>query len=267
MSVYFVEPHELLGEPALVAEVARHEPVVGQLIRRFDLAGTTLMSVGSGIGYAEAAFLQGGIRRAFLFDIDEHGTLEPRLRHLHRPERPDTPFTFFIEDFVERSRRPDGLPPIDFLYVSSFTPDEMRREEIAAAHRRLAAAGADLDPDWPAETSPVHEAVLAAIDRCLEPGGFFILQSSYAGVDVLRNPGYVRQWARTLEEHEVTLLESYCFRAAPGVTLWIGVKERASGGDAGALAARLALSTRPPLTRFHARAELTDCSISQVVGA
>jgi len=261
MSVYRVEPDDLMAAFGLGDLVAACDPVVGQLVERFDLAGKTLMSVGAGCAHEEAALLRHGMRRALLFDIDPESSIEPTLRRLHRPDRTQAPFVYVVADFLAAPPPQEDLEGIDVLYFSGFTPDELRRGEISERHRRSArphpSADQHADPHWPAATSPVHDVVPRAIDRYLEDGGLFVLQSYTAGVDVLRNPGYVSQWRDVLGRHRVALIEVYYFRAAPGVTLWIGMKQ--AGG-----VALPDLTARPPLTRFHARAQLEDCSIARL---
>jgi hypothetical protein len=256
MNVYRVDPEALVAAFDVVALTAVAEPVVGQLVERFDLAGKTLLSIGAGTAWEEAAFLRRGLREAVLVDAER--ALEPTLRRL---DRPGAPLCYVVGDFLRSPPPREALGPIDVLYFSGFTPDELRRGEVTERHRRAAAprrwwARRD-DPDWPAAESPLHDAVLGAIDRYLRDGGLLIVQSYCAGVDVLHNPGYVARWRDVLRRHRVTLLETYYVRAAPGVTLWIGAKPPIP-------AALVDLAHRPPLTRFHARAQLEDCSIARL---
>src|SRR5262249_3848758 len=162
----------------------------------------------------------------FLFDIDESGALEPALRRIHRPDRTGAPIVYRIADFVEAQCPRTELDRIDLLYFSSFTPDEMRRRDVAERHRRHGRADERgvAAPAAPEDPSPLHDVVRKGIDLSPPAGGTFILQSYYAGVDPRRNPNYVRQWKQVLRQHGVTLIESYHFSAAPGITLWIGRK-------------------------------------------
>jgi hypothetical protein len=267
MSVYFVEPNQLMQELALTELVDICEPVINQLVERFDLAGKTLMSVGAGGAHEEAAFLRSGMRRAFLFDIDEYSTVEPVLRRISQQSQTSARFVYSVDDFLKIQPSESYLEPIDVLYFSSFTPDELRRGEISEQYRGQPQAKLpEADPHWPAGVDPLHEIVLKAIDRHLTSGGIFILQSYCAGVDVLSNPSYVRQWQQVLQRHKVALVEIYYFRAAPAVTLWVGVKQHGRACAEHALRSGMAdLLKRPPLTRFHARAQLQDCSIAQLI--
>lgn len=266
---FFVRPDALARRMAIEGLVERCVPVVRQLVDRFDLAGRSMLSIGPGAGYEEIAMLRCGLARAQFLDIDEHGTLAAHLAAIDEPSAEDAAIQYRLGDFcTEGNRLRAGCDRVGLLYVSSFTPDELRRAEIAGAHRRRRVArwwnrGRIA---WPARTSPVHESLLTAIDRDLAEDGVFVLQSFYGGIEPLANPDYVDEWRRALAAHDVHLLEGYSLRAAAGATLWIGQK-LPRGGRVGVeerlAARRRTLAARPPLTRFHARAELADTAILQ----
>jgi hypothetical protein len=222
MAAYFVETDDLIRElssadqgsrgwPGIDVEqrVTICEPIVDQLVERFDLTGKTLMSVGPGTAHEEVALLRKGMRRAFLFDIDEKGIIEPALRRIGKAKKEDSPIVYFIGDFVTQRPSPNELESIDVLYFSGFTPDELRRVEISERHRQQTdpqslssrSQKAVTDPDWPEGVSPLHEVVLKAIDLYLADGGLFILQSFCAGFSLIRNPSYVNQWEQVLQHH------------------------------------------------------------------
>jgi hypothetical protein len=265
---YYLEPGALAKRLALDGLVEQCGPPIRQLIERFDLSGRNLMSVGAGGAFEEIAFLQNGVRRAFLFDIDEHNSLTGILPTLGSPAPTSAPIVYTLDDFTRVQPDSDHLGPIGLLYFSGFTPDEMHRGAIHRAHIAALRAGGSSrrhgDPDWPADATPLHPIVLTAIDRYLADEGIVIIQSYFDGIDVLANPGYVEAWVRSLAKHHVALLEGYCFRASSAVTLWIGLKITSNGsrGDRGRLnEARHRLEMRPPLTRFHGRAMLEDKTI------
>ena len=266
-TTYYLEPKALATRLALDGLVEQCGLPIRQLIARFDLAGRSLMSVGAGGAFEEIAFLQNGMRRAFLFDIDEHNSLTSILPTLQSPSPAAAPIVYTLDDFTKVQPDSDLLGPIGLLYFSGFTPDEMHRGAIHRAHIAALRSGGERrhgDPDWPAKASPLHPIVLTAIDRYLPDDGIVIIQSYFDGIDVLANPGYVEQWARSLAEHHVALLEGYCFRASSAVTLWIGIKLAADGARSGRgrlSEARERLEMRPPLTRFHGRAMLEDKTI------
>lgn len=269
---FLLEPDDLSKRLGLEPLIEACVPVVRELVDRFDLRGRNLMSVGAGGGFEEIAFLKNGVRRAFLFDIDEHGQLQNILPQLHRPGNLNAPIAYVLDDFTKVQPQRSDLEPIDFLYFSSFTPDELRRSQIrdeymapnsliAKCQQKLRAS----DPNWPDATSPIHEIITAAIDQYLVDGGIFVLQSYCGGISPTWNPGYVTQWQRTLAAHDVELLEAYCFVVAPGVTLWVGQKCKAPGAerDEKIKQTRSSLTNRPPLMTFHGRAELEDKTITR----
>ena len=173
-----------------------------------------------------------------------------------------------LEDFTKVQPDRADLEPIDLLYFSGFTPDEQRRGEKRLAHQvkrkakrnALARLLVD-DPAWPADTSPLHEIVLLAIERYLIVGGILIIQSYCDGINPRTNAGYVAAWEAILRQCGVTLLEGYCFAAAPAVTLWIGIKIKDAGPAHGAhhlAELRRTLAGRLPLQCFHGRAQVDD---------
>lgn len=272
---YFVQPYAMAKRLALEPYVELCLPAAKELVARYGLQGSNLMSVGAGGANEEIALLKAGMRRAFLFDIDEHNTLTSILPALHDPAARDAPIVYVLDDFTKTQPAQGDMDPIQVLYFSGFTPDEQRRGVFRTAHieamklnrlRSLLPFQPKHDPNWPPETNPLHDVVLAAMDGYLEDNGFFVLQSYCDGVDALWNPGYVLQWQQCLAEHNVALLEGYAFKAAPGVTLWVGVKlsPNASKPTADRVAElRKRLETRPKLTQFHGRAQLDDKTIVQ----
>ncbi len=272
---YFVQPEAMAKRLALESLVELCLPAANELVVRYGLQGANLMSVGAGGANEEIALLKAGMRRAFLFDIDEHNTLSSILPVLHDPAARDAPIVYVLDDFTKTQPAQGGMDPIQVLYFSGFTPDEQRRGVFRTAHieamqlnrlRSLLPFQPKLDPNWPPETNPLHDVVLAAIDGYLEDNGYFVLQSYCDGVDALWNPGYVTQWQRSLSERNVELLEGYAFKAAPGVTLWVGVKLLPNAdkpASARVAEIRKRLETRAPLTQFHGRAQLDDKTIVQ----
>jgi hypothetical protein len=261
---YLLQPRAMARRLVVDDLVARALPMMQQLVDRYDLAGRNLMSVGPGGAFEEIAMLDCGVKRAFLFDIDEHGGLPPLLSQEHDPTARNAPIVYTLDDFTKVQPEKIGMDPIGLLYFSGFTPDEARRGEILVAHTRSGAT--DGDPHWPPDTSPLHEVVTAAIDSALEDNGILIIQSYFHGLDPVVNPGYTSEWRDQLLKHNVHLLEGYYFATAPAITLWVGVKltPNASSPSAERLKQiEKKLSTRSEITSFHCRADLPDKSIAR----
>jgi hypothetical protein len=265
--------------------VAQAHPVIGQLVSRYELTGKTMMSVGSGSAQEEIAFLANGLQRAYLFDLDEHGSLEPALRQLHDPSNFRASIIYTIGNFLNCPLSPT-FEPVDLLYFSSFTPDELRRAAISREHRhcnrwrktpakKLWRALAHWmssnrplpDPDWPQDATPIHPIVLQAAENYMKPGGYLIVQSYCGGVSVPKNPGYARCWRAALARHSLHLLEAYNFVCAPTVSLWVAYKPSPTAEISDLYKLADVLRGRPALTRFHARAQVSDASINKFYDA
>jgi hypothetical protein len=285
VSTYYLDP-ETMGQKLAVRDyIEQAQPLVSQIVERFDLAGKTLMSVGPGSAQEEIALLRSGLKRAYLFDIDENKRIEPIIQTIHDPAKVDAPIVYTVGDFLDHRPGTGDYEQVDVLYFSGFTPDELRRADIQNKHRSKVLSRARyklrswaglpvLNTAWPSRAVPLHDIVLAALDRYLKVGGFFVLQSYCGGVDVVQNPNFIRSWLSMLPRHGLRLVEGYYFATAPSVTLWVaykvGAKSLGNGSGTGqAEFDRLlaALRNRPEITAFHARAQLPDCSISQFYDA
>ena len=110
--------------------VADCGPVVQQLIDRYDLKGRNLMSVGAGGAFEEMAMLDRGVRRAFLFDIDEHDSLGRILPPLPQADPATAPVVYVLDDFTKVQPDSKDMDPIALLYFSGFTAADVRRGAV-----------------------------------------------------------------------------------------------------------------------------------------
>jgi hypothetical protein len=267
--IYKLVPDDLVKRLALETLVQQCDEPIRQLVARYDLAGRNFMSIGAGGGFEEVVLLKHGLRRAYLFDIDEHNTLTQILPTLEKPDLADAPIHYTLDDFTKTQPNSAELEPIGLLYFSGFTPDEKHRLDTMQAHHKRATEGTatSKDPDWPANTAPFHGIVIRALNHYLVDGGVVIIQSYYGGLDPMSNPGYIKAWKDFLAQHGIQLLEAYCFTASAAVTLWVGIKATSEAGRRAVEAFSKDQANREALTLFHGRAQLEDKSIIRFVPA
>ncbi|MCX7144307.1 MAG: hypothetical protein NT123_25405 [Proteobacteria bacterium] len=210
------DPNSFLG-PSFVTMVERP---IKQLVARYHLAGKSILSLGAGAAFEEYWMSQAGARLT-LNDLDAaHGHIRPYLETL-----PAGDLTYYLEDAAETIR---FVERHDVLYVSSFHPDEIRREEIVARHG-----------GWPIGESPYHELLLNAMG-CVKPNGLVIFQHYRGGVDPSTSPHYILAVRDALNVRGITLADAYVFRQAPTKLLIVGF--RGEPPDFG-----------PEITEFHGR--------------
>lgn len=222
---------------------------IGQLVARYGIARKSILSIGSSSAFEEYWFAILGLNRLTLVDIDEHDRLLPALEKMPRRWRG---LSYHIGDAAEfcAPRRMFGVEVprrrFDVLYLSSFTPDEIRRDTLLrerseALITRKMAAGVEID-QWAPWQDPLHPVTMEAA-HLLRPGGLMIVQSYAFGIDAVYHKYFLPAMHRQLEAAGIELLEVHRFQRTTGVNL-IAAQKR--GGHRPPMEA--------PISRFHARA-------------
>lgn len=236
------------GEEGFVprALAQRCAPAMNGLIARYGLAGKRVLSLGSGEAFEEFWFYKASCTLV-LNDLDETGSFERYLQLLPSPG--SARLDYVTSDAGALVEKLGGRESFDVLYVSSFHPDEMRREEMQQDFRaRRSVVAKARFVTWPRGEAPYHDTLVSAAG-CIGAGGLAIFQHYRGGVNVAANRHYLRDVARQFGEHGLTLLEVYCFCEAPAVVLVVAIK--AGAADAQRHARELA--GRPAIRSFHGR--------------
>jgi hypothetical protein len=221
---YYVSPH-IFAEQFPDFNHESHRIAIGQLIERYGIRNKRLLSLGGGSVFEERWFVTLGANALTVIDIDEHKSAESRLR-----TGEPGPMKYIVGDALNFDAGEH-----DVLYLSSFTPDEMRRYDFIAPKdgpRRF----------WRIEWDPFHPAVMQHASR-LTPGGLMIVQSIGYSLDAVGHPQYIPACQRQLAENGFDLIELWRFQKTVGVMLYVAQKR---GGQRPPLQA--------PLTAFHSRA-------------
>ena len=208
------------------------------LIERYQLAGKSVLSLGCGESFEEFWFHDNGCSLT-LNDIDLH--FDPEGCQ-------GTGLIFYHGDAgAALADIEDGQ--FDLLYVSSFHPDEIRREEIQAEFAtRRSPEQAYHHVTWPEDEMPYHETLHAALSK-VRDGGLAIFQHYRGGVYIDSNPHYLDAIEKQFQSMGVRLLEVYVFRRSTAHLLVVGYK----GDAAPALELSKALKARPEIKTFHGR--------------
>jgi hypothetical protein len=226
------------------------EAAMSGLIARYDLAGKSILSLGAGIAFEENWFHRAGCRLT-LNDLDQPSVgIEGYLRTLTRVDEslPDM-LRYEIGDAADSVKK-YAPSAFDVLYVSSFHPDEIRREMIQEEFKKCRSdEEARHNITWPSDEKAYIEVMMLAIER-VRPGGLVIFQHYRGGVYSDANPHYLKAVQVQLAENGATLLEAYAFRKSPPHMLLVAYR-----GDAEQALefARQQLSDRPCIRTFHGR--------------
>lgn len=221
----------------------RIELAVEQLVKRYGIENKAILSIGGGWGIEEY-FLLKRSNRLTVVDIDERKDIEPALQ-----KAPPGDFHYIVGD----ANDVDLTEQFDVLFLSSFAPDEHRRDAVARQRgtdcfQRMLKLN-DGIWEWPWWEDPFHPAIMK-FTRNIRPGGLMIVQSYAGGLDALDNRYYLWACDRQLATAGMKLIEVYRFAKTTGVMLYV-----ISKGDS------YPLPLFPPITRFHGRggAEKTQC--------
>jgi hypothetical protein len=192
-----------------------------------DAGPKSVLAIAAGAAVEERYFAEAGCRLVMI-DIDERGGMLPVLQKMPSSHG----ITYWIADAVSDI---GDIGVYDVVYMSSFTPDEMRREALVQAN---AARGRS----WRTNDDPFHPAIMRYADA-VAPDGLLIVQSYCGGIDTDANPNYLNACRRQLLRNGLQLLEVHRFEKTPGIMLYTAVKghPRAAPAD--------------KLSQFHGRAE------------
>lgn len=225
------------------------------LIERYRLSGKNILSLGSGNAFEEYWFYKSACSLV-LNDLDfcegqstRPGSSEIYLQKINPSFPNDKSLSFYIGDADHLIRGTYLKPQFDCLYVSSFHPDEVRREKIQEEFKMKRSVWKDINNvTWPRTEKPYLE-VLVESTKYLRKSGLAIFQHYRGGVDVSRNYHYLENVGKQFEEFGLNLLEAYCFRRSPQNLLIIGYK----GTRNEAIAFRQSLLNSADITEFHGR--------------
>jgi hypothetical protein len=214
---------------------------IEQLCDRYQLRGKHILSLGTGDGFEE--YWMTPANRLTMVDInDPIAEFSDAARGAGTPA--DRYFVVDAQKFV--SECDDNF---DVLYVSSFHPDEFRREALQADFVKVRS------PDdaynyitWKAGTPPYHHTIEDAL-RLVKNDGLIILQHYRGGIDVTANPQYLRDVIQQFDRHGVRLAELHHFRESPKHLL-VTARRCDQTGIRGFQAW---IKGRPAITTFHGR--------------
>lgn len=220
----FVDGDEI-GE--LVLQVA---PAMQALIERYDLANSSMISIGAGRAHEEFHFLEAGCKVDLLDLLDPAidplaDSIRQRIDAGQSPAETSLSYIIsdlylFLEDAVTSS-----WAKYDVSYISSFAPDELDREAIQLSYRRRrtkAEAYASYQ-SWPEGMPPFQQAIMD-VGQLVKDGGLFLLQSYRGGVNILENPHYAQLVRDQLARNDLYLLEIHYFTQSPNILLIAAVK-------------------------------------------
>lgn len=238
--------------------------VINQLMTRYALFSKNILSIGSGDGSVEEIwFLKDGHNTVTLFDLDEGSVIEDRLKGLDTGaiEKNAIALRFFIGDFMNEANASIGT--YDVVYMSGFTPHEIRRGKISQAFLTLTPEqkesiktfekfSGDSDVAWPSWKQPFDPKILYETQKLIQHKGLFIYQAYCSGIDAMENKGYVTNTLKQLKGVGLIPLEFYALEEAPGVQLIIAFK----GTEEEAHSFYKTIKDNPRITSFHGRAAL-----------
>jgi hypothetical protein len=217
------------------------------IIARYDLMGARVLSIGSAESFEEYWFYKASCQLT-LNDLDKTGSFARYLEQIPPPG--NSALIYVIGDANELVREISN-PDYDVLYVSSFPPDELRREDTQANYTRVQPwAMKLLARTWPHGTPPYHSILMKAVDG-LQPGGLAIFQHYRGGVNIAINRHYIPDVQRQFSKHGLSLLEAYCFRRSPANLLVVAFK----GSPRQARQRAIDLVDKPTILEFHGRSE------------
>ena len=230
------------------------EPM-NQLIKKYDLSNKKVFSLGPNFGHEEYWFYKNGCNLTFV-DIDENKVIEKYLK-TSSPSTDENSLSYFIGDASEYNRNYSECK-YDVFYVSSFTPDELRRGKIQTRESTLFTRAINslsyrllrkrLLKTW-RTVEPFMDLVLEMAQKNLKDRGLFIYQSYACGVDLHVNPHYIKLVKTQLHAFGVILLKVYCLKAVPTVSLTIGFK----GNEVDVPKYLKEIENNKEITTFHGR--------------
>jgi len=232
------------------------------LINRFNIKKKSILSIGP--GSADEEFWFGTIGNILtFFEIDESDIIEKYIKkdfNQLKSNSKNDELTIYLGDFTN-SETPD-IGKFDILYMSGFTPNEVRRHKIMSAYTKinqypgqkiLENIYGKSDPAWPAWEKPFHPSIEKGL-KYLKEGGLFIYQMYYSAPDVDANPHYIQLTKMQLLDNGIIPIEFYGFKNGGGYLLIVGLK----GTPDDALQYINKISNNPPLLKFHGRSGIDN---------
>lgn len=252
--------------PERIAGYAGDRPSFREIARaiceRYGVLQKNIVSIGGGNCYEEVALIKEGGNNCYVVDIDEHGDLAGIIDECRADAGNSIRLNFIIDDFTTMDLASMGLEKFDVIYVSGFTPDEVRRGEIRdKAVKRFSMLKRMLPfirrefCQWPLlYTKPLHESLEVLLKKQLKNEGLFILQSYGFGVDISVSPEFIKHMIKQLENIGLSLVEGYQFKESPAISFWVAIK-----GDR-EFARKFArkIAGKDKISRFHARSEVDN---------
>jgi hypothetical protein len=229
------------GDSTFAKNMALCKKPIEQICNRYQLRGKHVLSLGTGDGFEECWMAPAN--RLTMVDIsDSVAAFKEAARGTGTPA--DRYFVADAHDFIGQCQE-----TFEVLYVSSFHPDELRREAIQTDFRKMRSPDeADNYITWKAGTPAYHHIIEDALDL-VKPDGLIILQHYRGGIDITANPQYVDDIVWQFARHGVHLVELHHFRESP---MHLLVTARRCS-KAGIQQFRSWLKGRPPITTFHGR--------------
>ncbi len=248
------------------------EDTMNQLIKKYKITNKDILSIGSNFGHEEYWFHKNGCTLTFV-DIDEGDYIENYLKTIPNPTKKDQ-LTFFLGDAFDFLKNHSECQ-FDVIYFRSFFPDERRSATIQKEYQLNFYKKVinyfsnnifhrDFFSNWPKTQFPYMDLIVDLAQQNLREGGLFVHQSYYAGVNVKRNPHYIDLIKTQLKNIGITLINVYCFKTWPHVTLTVGVMNKNS--DIRPYLTEI--KTNSELTAFHGRSPLSKdgCEIVYKIG-
>lgn len=204
------------------ADVKLCKVQIENLVNRYSLFKKSCLSIGSGIAAEEYWFHKHECALT-LIDIDENEFFDIESYIKEKPSTLNGDLTFFI-DSADSALKETSDNFYDFLFVSGFHPDEVRREEIQEKfklHRTSEEAYHHLT--WPTDASPYLDTLVDAFAK-IRRNGLVIFQHYKGGVSLQSNPHYLSSLISQFEENGVTLLEVYAYKQSSQHLLVVGFK-------------------------------------------
>jgi len=239
--------------------VLQVKPAMAALIERYELANTSIISLGAGRAHEEFHFLESACSVDLLDLLDpEIDPLSVSIRQrIDAAQSPtEKPLKYIISDLYQflEDAVTSSQAKYDVSYISSFAPDELDREAIQLSYRRRrtkAEVNASYQ-SWPEGMPPFQQAIMD-VGQLVKDGGLFLLQSYRGGVDCVLNPHYGPMVRDQLARNDLYLLEIHFFTQSPGIQLIAAVK-----GQDQYRKWMDRLASKPDLPEFHGRYPYED---------
>lgn len=191
------------------------------LINRFNIRNKSILSLGGGI-CAEERHFQRAENRVTIIDIDESGSLNGLLTTLN-----EGPSEYIIADatsqVLQKSKK------YDLLFLSSFTPDELRRDQVLRNPDEITKKQmSDLNfgnYEWPIWIAAFHPSVYTYL-RHIKDDGRLIIQSYAGGMDVTYHRYYLTIVRNDFKNYGLILEEVYRLENQPGVMMYVARKHK-----------------------------------------